>query len=121
MPDLISSMEFLSDIPLYDVEKPYYVMPSADADFDPEFATTNLEFTRHQDILFRDVRGHEAEFSIEKNGFQILKHESKNTILETVDQLNAYKFEIEQMLKELFKGVHAVCYESKESGNMLQQ
>lgn len=115
MPDLISSMEFLTRSPLYDVEKPYYAMPSLEADVDMNFPTTNLEFESHSDILFRDVRGKEDQFSVEKTGFEIIRHEAKNLILETVEQLDAYKAEVEELLKDRLGGVHAVCYETKES------
>lgn len=108
-------MQFLADIPLYDVEKPYYAMPAAANDIDPSLPTTNLEFETHNGLLFRDARGREDELTLGRVGFQIVNHTPKNLILESAEQLAAYKLEIEEFLKEKLGGVHAVCYESKES------
>jgi hypothetical protein len=113
MPALISSIDHLADIPLYKTEKPYFVMPSATDQIEEDFATSNLEFERHDNIHFSDVRGCEDEFNLETSGFQIIPHVAKNLVLDSVDQLEAYKTEIEVWLKELFGAEHIVCYETK--------
>ncbi|MCJ1384207.1 hypothetical protein MMC17_007323, partial [Xylographa soralifera] len=42
-----------------------------------QVAQTNIELDKHEDILIRDIRGREREFSLEKHGFAISKLSSR--------------------------------------------
>lgn len=101
MPDLITSIDFLANIPLYDTEKPYAVLVSV---HDHEnTVTNNLVFEKHDGIKVTDIRGREDEFTLEKAGFQVIPYKSSIVSLETNEELHEYQRETATYLKNFFK------------------
>ncbi|PVH80612.1 hypothetical protein DL98DRAFT_588208 [Cadophora sp. DSE1049] len=66
-----SSMYFLDDIPLYQEEKPYRLkfQPSSD------IPATNIQVKKHE-VNFTDTRSRVKDYSLKKNGFQLIPMES---------------------------------------------
>jgi hypothetical protein len=114
MPDIIASLEFLADIPLYDEEKPFLaLMPPRDG-FDPDATRTdNLEWETHHDILITDIRDRGQEFTVERCGFLVTNHTSQYLALDNVDSLRAYRKETEALLRKTLGATHVVCYEHR--------
>jgi hypothetical protein len=110
MPDITADLEFLADLPLYQYEKPYLALLPLSANRDPDKERLdNLEFEVRGGIPVTDVRG-QAGFTIERCGFEVLKHESQCLVFNGVEDVEAYKRETEMLLRERFGAVHVECY-----------
>jgi len=65
-------------------------------------AELNTGVYEKKSVKIYDGRDHQAEYSLDKTGFQLVKHESKLNDLRNQDELNKdYIPEIEEFLKEL--------------------
>lgn len=107
---VLSELDFLARIPLYDVEKPYQVVMSVD---EGEARLDNIEWDR-QLVPVNSIRG-ETKLSLARNGFAYVKHESgclpdDNTDL---DGLRAYMQEGEALLTRMFGAIFVHCYSYK--------
>jgi hypothetical protein len=115
MPDLVSSIEQLADLPLYKIEKPYAVLVTATEDKE-EYETNNITMTRYNDINFIDVRDRSDEFNLDTAGFEVGRHVCKRLSLPNATALREYEQETAiDYLKEKFGAVHVECYESRVS------
>lgn len=112
MPDLWTSIEHLADLELYKTEKPYAVI-LRQCDWNESIVTNNLKFEIFDDIVVKDVRGREKEFTLDTNGFTIMHHKSSIARYETWDDVRAYKRETEESLKNWFDAEHVVTYDVK--------
>lgn len=100
MPDVESKIDFLSDLPLYNVEKPFLVLPLAGTSVNPEsYRITNIELEA-KPVLIKDIRG--KDLSSSKNGFQIVQHTSKNLKFDGLESLKVHKKETEDLLSDVF-------------------
>jgi hypothetical protein len=70
--DVIASFYFLPKDPLWEKEKPYTLK------FQPaeKFPGTNGARVEVKEILVEDIRGRESSFSMDKNGFAVMKLEN---------------------------------------------
>ena len=64
----ITTINFIRNDTFYEEEKPYLLTYEAPGDF----PSTNVKVDLH-DVKVEDIRGHEDEFTIEENGFAIMK------------------------------------------------
>jgi hypothetical protein len=65
-----TSLYYLAKLPLYEEEKPYFLnWPVAGV---PGAEQTNLSHKRQENINVYDIRGREADFSIDEQGFQLV-------------------------------------------------
>lgn len=87
MPDITTSVRYLAKLPLYEKEKPFSLLPSANLHSEENFVATNLEFEVHDGILVRDLREHLDQFTLEKSGFEIKHHVPNITVLDTAEQM----------------------------------
>jgi len=73
---MFATLQFLTDIPLYQTEKPYKLLnfPSI-----PPELSTNCQYINRHGIRLNSVRGREDQFSVDQCGFQILKHRFRCT------------------------------------------
>jgi len=97
-----SRLKYIKPPPLYAHEKPFI------CEFDVSKIAgarqTNVELETRE-VLIRDIRGREDEFSVERNGFEILLHQSAIS-LEHIgfkpDIKEQYKREAEEVLRARF-------------------
>ncbi|KAH9904258.1 hypothetical protein F4778DRAFT_770269 [Xylariomycetidae sp. FL2044] len=68
-----TTIKFYKPLEIHTFEKPYVCEFNVDQIANAK--QTNVEFVNH-DICVQDIRGRESEFSLERNGFEILKDES---------------------------------------------
>jgi hypothetical protein len=91
----------LADLPLYQEEKPFYILPGVDEQIDiQKERLTNLHFTSHQ-VHISDIRNRE-EYTLNNAGFEVVPHTSKNLKIHDLAQLAYYKEEIEAFFKVIF-------------------
>jgi hypothetical protein len=112
MPDLVGTLQTLVDLPLYKYEKPYTVLLPSGMKTDG-LKLHNLAYEDHDGVLFTDIRGKEAEFNLESCGFEIIPYGTSYTRLETTEEINQYKKETADFLKERFQALHVICYEAR--------
>lgn len=116
MPDIVTNMTFLKDSPLYKNEKPYLVLLPASEDFDLKSARRdNLEFESHNGVRVTDIRGREKVFQLMTHGFEIMPNTSKLSNFRTMEDVQAYKRETEEVLKAKFGAEKVVCWDFKAS------
>ncbi|OCL09233.1 hypothetical protein AOQ84DRAFT_404936 [Glonium stellatum] len=70
---MLATLKFLSDLPLYDLEKPYELCGFPEV---PQSDRSNCQFTDHNNIKLEDVRGQENKYSINDYGFAFVNHTS---------------------------------------------
>lgn len=104
------SLEFIKDLPLYQHEKPYFVVIEEGPDKPPSTAT-NLELAPVHDILLQDVRGREADFTLKANGFKYLKHETRVAADDEEDNWVRYSQEMASLIQEECAAEKVICYD----------
>lgn len=114
MPNITTNVTYLNDIPLYKREKPYLVLLPAKVDSDLEHVKTdNLKFEVRRGIRITDIRGHEEEYQLLKNGFEIIQHSSELSDIEDEVDIRKYKMETEDLLRDKFHADKVVCWDVK--------
>jgi hypothetical protein len=111
MPDVLASLEHLANISLYDEEKPYCVLVSAENRREG-VPTDNLFFEHHETIV-RDLRGREGEFTVDTAGFTVVPHRTKVSNVYNLYELQEYQRETAAFLKAHFNAEDVVCWEVK--------
>ncbi|OBT62909.1 hypothetical protein VE03_07902 [Pseudogymnoascus sp. 23342-1-I1] len=117
MPDLVSQLEHLADIPLYKEEKPYVVLVAADKD-DDSHELHNIRMETHENILFTDIRPQMKYYTIDTCGFEIVPHDMTSLELANPQQVATYKTETAQFLQRHFKAAYVQCYEARLRRNL---
>lgn len=112
MADVYSEIDFLADLPLYQDEKPYYVLPSEKEQIDIHSKDlSNLEYEVHK-VKVSDVRDCKSDYTLDTAGFQIVQNASKNLVINDLNDLRGYKEETEAVLREVFpEAIHIHCYD----------
>jgi hypothetical protein len=73
LPTVETRVQFYKPLAIHEGEKPYECEFSVNAA--PNARKSNIEYDE-RGIVVRDIRGVEGEFTLEKNGFEIMKHQS---------------------------------------------
>lgn len=97
--DLDTQVWYLIKDPKFDTEKPFY----SNIPFEhPEAKQTNLESTP-EEVVIHNIRGHEDDFELDKQGFQVLRKSSvaEYSLFESTDWIqDVYYPEIEKLLRQ---------------------
>ncbi|KIM98973.1 hypothetical protein OIDMADRAFT_146645 [Oidiodendron maius Zn] len=101
-----SSLQFIKWTDLYKTEKPYQMF----IDLPPSTPRTNVDF-EVKDVLFRDIRGSEAEIDIDEHGFMMrnikdIEGLDNNPSTDQIERL--YLPVVEELLRREVKGVDRV-------------
>jgi hypothetical protein len=119
MPTIIASIDYLQNLPLYKTEKPYYCLLAPKEGYDPNSQRLdNLEYEAHNDISIRDMRDLPSPPTLSTFGFEVLNHKSDKLGLSTRDEVEEYRAETEQMLREALGAVYVKCYEVRKRENI---
>lgn len=111
MPPTLAEIEFLADLPLYNIEKPYLCLLPPDQKIDPDqVRLDNLEFEKHSNIHIEDIREH-PELHLEDCGFEHVQHKTAISSFNHPSDVDAYKRETEGLLKDRFAAVKVLTYE----------
>jgi hypothetical protein len=111
MPANLADIEFLADLPIYQTEKPYFCLlsPEQKIDFD-KVPLDNLEFEKHAGINVEDIREH-PELCLDDCGFEYFQHQSAVGQFTQPAEVDAYKRETEDLLRERFAAAKVSTYE----------
>lgn len=120
MPDIQSQLEFLSDLDLYKTQRPFLFTPSRHLEgmVDVTPKTLNTINLGWKPIVFRDIRGHEASYSLGEAGFETVKFLPANSEFDSFsskETRQAYMAETEDFLKARFNANEVICYNVKVS------
>jgi hypothetical protein len=104
--------KYLKWLDLYKIEKPFQLFLDIPED-SPDQRRSNLVYEDGPAETVRDVRGHEADFSVDRNGFAYIKHDftlsneefQNNSVVEST-----YLPECEKILRENLEGVDRVHF-----------
>jgi hypothetical protein len=111
MPASLAEIEFLADLPLYQAEKPYLCLLSPEQKIDPDqVRLDNLEFEKHSNIKVEDIREH-PELRLEDCGFEYFQHRTTISEFTNPADVDAYKRETEDVLRDRFAAVKVLTYE----------
>ena len=111
---MLATLKFLSDLPLYDLEKPYELCGFPEV---PQSNRTNFQFTNHNNTKLEDVRGQEKQYSIDRHGFAFVSHASsldlKSQYFEHQTRneavVNKYLQECIELVKREMRANRVVC------------
>lgn len=113
MPAVQTSIEFLAKLQLYETEKPYLLLPGKDQGLDPDVTRLdNLEFERRDGILVRDMRD-DPSLDVNDCGFEYYTHHSQYERFDAAGDIDGYKLETQELLKERFSAVKVLTYEAR--------
>ncbi|KAI9859247.1 MAG: hypothetical protein M1813_007021 [Trichoglossum hirsutum] len=120
MSDVYADIDYLKDLELYKAEKPYWCFLTPHDGFDPDRQRVdNLEFESRHNIKITDIRSiGKGNIGLESRGFEVLSHTTKIPELTTVNAVEAYKAETEQLLKERLGATFVRCYDLKLRKNI---
>ena len=112
---MLMCLSFLSDIPLYDIEKPYTLFNLPQEAIKP----SNCVFFDQDCIPVKDLRGHEHSVTLEKNGFTFLRYTSRLTPSSYAFQstrsddpfVKNYLEETMQLIKSHVKADRVLCFD----------
>lgn len=90
--DVLASMYFLVKDKLYDTVKPYNLRYSPGV----EFPKTNIK-REIRVVTVRDIRGFEKMFSLDRNGFEVVKFTSKLTYEDFTDPIKVEETYLHEM------------------------
>jgi len=122
MPSVQATLEYLQRLPLYDEEKPYWCFLQPHEGFDPDTQRVdNLEFEDHSNIKIGDIRELDEPVKIDDCGFEVLEHHSKFTRFDEANQVEQYRLETEELLKERLGAIHVKCYDHRLRKNIPHQ
>ena len=115
MPDVTGSVRYLKRLPEYEKVKPYLaaVPQCAGKDLD-EFQLTNLEFEEHG-VKIKDIRPNMQNFSLEKQGFEILPRLGVQPTVSSIDDVKQYQQQTEKLLEAHFGAEKVISFEFKVS------
>jgi hypothetical protein len=108
LPVVISKLQFICPLELYVTEKPSIYEYSISSVKDAR-QTNVVHETR--EVLIRDIRGVENSFSLECDGFEVLKHRTRLTHVEFASKTavtDIYIKETEALLKERFRALRVI-------------
>lgn len=109
LPVVKSHLYFLKKNPLHLTEKPYAFRFRLEDESIPQ---TNMEMERKGPIVISDIRGSEESFSLESNGFTVLKLKSELLPEDfyNSEKVPIYLRELESLLKGHFKCSHVEIF-----------
>jgi len=112
MGDVLTDLVFLKRDSKFLTEKPYRLR------YDPggEIPRTNCETQVQTDVLVRDIRGSEAKYTLDRNGFQVLRLDSKLAPEEFHDRERVKDVYYEELRELLMQELGAKRVEVLEHG-----
>lgn len=69
---VVSSIGYLRQLSLYKTEKPYYCNIPL-----PNGRQSNIISSRHTDIILTNIRPNLLEYTLDKQGFEVVKHDGE--------------------------------------------
>ena len=106
---VLTSMYFLTRNDLFVTEKPYaFRFALEDHDKPADIPQTNMKMERKDNIIIKDIRGEEKQFTLEKNGFEVLSHTSRIGYEDfyNPERVKIYLNELEGLLEDRLKASH---------------
>jgi hypothetical protein len=108
--DVFTSTFYMDREAKLEHEKPYELR------FQPPkgYAAANTTWSKYSDIPVRDIRGHEEEFSISRNGFEVRNLEtslSYDDFDDTTKVEGKYLKEVAQLLKERLGAARVLVFD----------
>ncbi|OCT46326.1 methyltransferase [Cladophialophora carrionii] len=113
MPDIRAQLTFLSNSPLYEIEKPYSILlpeqEQGDSIRHDLPRCNNLEWSHHWVDIREARRRH--DLTLEACGFQLLRHTSQSIPIREPRDVTSYRLETEELLQTTFAAERAICYD----------
>jgi hypothetical protein len=110
LPLVTSNLQFICPLKLYVTQKPFIHRCSVD----PVKDTQQLNVVHEtKEVLIRDIRGWESSFSLECNGFEVLKHQTRLSRVDFASKgamRDIYIKETEALLKERFRALSVIVF-----------
>jgi hypothetical protein len=109
-PHVETQVRYYKPSAIHQHEKPYVCEFSVEAVSDAE--RTNIDY-EERGVVVSDIRGHEQRFSLERNGFEIVHHQSSLTHddFESRTEVEARYFaECEEMARSRFNASEAIVF-----------
>lgn len=107
--DMEASFKFIKWQDLYETEKPFQIFANLPDDAtDKRFSNLDWEDTPTR---VADLRGCEEQYSLDANGFTVVKHKSRTSSFADRESIEReYLPEVEALLRERLEGVDKVSH-----------
>jgi hypothetical protein len=94
--DAYARLRYLKALDIYKILRPYNTCFKLDKDF----PTKNLVFEEGPIEKITDIRGHESEYTLEHNGFCMVKYEFAQSVLstDTINKCGGYLDEVKELV-----------------------
>jgi hypothetical protein len=105
------SLLYLKDVPEYEDAKPYYYtgpLPEG-----KEHMRTNLQYEKHDNINFHDMRGNEGSFTLDRHGIEMTRFPPLLRGSDNALPLNDYMEYVATFIKEHMQAALAISYNYK--------
>ena len=109
-PQLVSaSIHFLEKDPVFEKEKPYAFRFDLEDESIPQ---TNMKMQEHTGIHIKNIRGNEHAFSLDRQGFEVMRLRSKLRYEDfgSATKLPIYFTELEELLKKQLGATKAIMF-----------
>lgn len=111
---VVATLNFIKPLDLYESEKPYFLnIPGSEPG--SQILQTNLEYAPHGDVPIEDIRDRISDFSLEKNGFQVMNYDAGTSDDLQGFNVEAYCEEMAALVSKACDAVHAICYDYRVS------
>jgi len=104
--DFIIRLNYFQWKPLFEKVKRYELLINVPKDY----PVTNFEIAPEAEEVIQDIRGDEASFSLNHNGFAVRPHNSKVARFNKSNVENTYLKEIEDLLKNEVDDVSEIFF-----------
>lgn len=103
--DEVATIRYAKPLPLFKEEKPFIILSNLTAgENDPR--RTNVEFEDGEEQVIHDIRGREAEFSLDAHGFQVAHHTTGVRRWNSARDIEEQYFrEVEDLLRREMAGI----------------
>ncbi|KAL6837240.1 hypothetical protein V8C40DRAFT_260264 [Trichoderma camerunense] len=102
------SLEYIADLDLYKLEKPYFLtqIPGFEAE-----ESTNLKYSTKDGITLSDCRGHESEFTLDTHSFSFDRVPLSVDYDKTTQADTKYMRDMVEYAQERFQADRVICYD----------
>ena len=111
MSDTTATLAYMAKLPLYETEKPYTIIPSAEREDIADGDRSNVEVDSHENINITDIRPWMSDVKLETHGIQVLSHTSRYPRLDKLSQCKGYKKETAELLEKHFGAERVITWD----------
>ena len=109
------TIDYISDLPKYKIEKPYRLIGGKTVQDLPE---TNIVFAPHDGIRVEDIRGTESLYNLERNKFQLCQWPWHIDLAKASESSQVYSVEMALAVQKEVGAEKVIAYDCRVSNKL---